>query len=310
MIAPAVALLASTWMTVVVTHGWLPLAVFAVAVIAAFGCRSVEAFLVAGVGLGVCVLSVVGISAGFGYAPVRWGLLTLSVVAYVACVGLGAVPFVWSEADTSRRWFQSSAVTADVCLGASVVAVLAGASPEWCGWSLGVLVPSVAWRLVVLRRPVAMMCVCPAISTLAVLGLLLYNVDVSSEEVMLGVGIAMWVGALLSWLCCWAGDALALRRGLPTFSRDTQARRKVLLDVVLASFTLVGAGLVGVSGFPAANSAVGCLIALAVAFAYRGTVMDSKDLRSRYVALGLLAGGLAIAGACLTAQGEFGLHSG
>jgi hypothetical protein len=180
-----------------------------------------------------------------------------------------------------------------------------------------------------------MMCVCPAISTLAVLGLLLYNVDVSSEEVMLGVGIAMWVPsvAVLAlyyvlnslfpgvWQCpafvqpshFLAHQASALHAhmnpdgvgdvpsspaseyGTPSATKPASQCAPYPLHLQLVCYALLGCGLVGATGVSASELASAGILALSLALAHRGFFRLRGDTTVRLVALLLLAGGVGVA---------------
>ena len=104
---------------------------------------------------------------------------------------------------------------------------------------------------------------------------------------MVGAGVAMWVTAVVAWVLISLASSLAER-----------ASMHLVVRLWVGAYSVAGAFLIqfGASSSASPFATVGGLVAIALAMTYLGTVHNSKDFQARYVALGILAAGLVIAG--------------
>ncbi len=112
---------------------------------------------------------------------------------------------------------------------------------------------------------------------------------------MVGAGVAMWVTAVVAWVLISLASSLAKRASTQHGGSELPS---LVVRLWVGAYSVAGAFLIqfGASSSASPFATVGGLVAIALAMTYLGTVHNSMDFQARYVALGILAAGLVIAG--------------
>jgi hypothetical protein len=177
------------------------------------------------------------------------------------------------------------------------------------------------WRLIVLRQRGVMMVFVPvlvSVSSLCIVGRMNETgASTSSSEVLLALGLGLWLSAVVLWLvhrvlCSvygtdfWKASADSLPQrcvdtsadiaaGLRQSSSTSAQSHGVAMLVAMAVHTVVGVALAAAVSTPVANGCFVGLIATAVIVSYDGVVV-ANVAPLRLLGLALLVAGMVLSG--------------